>query len=285
MSGATPPPASTPRPAGTTSGLAQSSPPQPETTPRRRAARSADEAYQELRRAIYRGELMPNERLIEVELAARLQVSRGVVRTVLVRLGQDGLVVLTPNRGAHVRLVTEEQAVEILQVRAVLEALTARQAALNATDQEIGAIRRILNRMSQKLEQDDLLGYSEGNANLHASIIAAARHETTAGLIAGLRAQLVRFQYRTILVPGRAAQSLGEHTAIVEAIANRDPDAAEAAMRRHLGHVESTLANTATALRHGSGPSGGTRAAGDNRAADDNRAYDSTSAADSTRTA
>lgn len=231
------------------------------TGARRPATRTADEAYEQLRQAIFRGELMPNERLIEVELAARLNVSRAVVRTVLVRLGQDGLVVLTPNRGAHVRLVTEEEAVEILQVRAVLEALTARHAARNATAREIANLRRILNRMTQKLEQDDLLGYSEGNASLHAAIIAAARHETAARLISGLRAQLVRFQYRTILVPGRPARSLGEHTAIVEAIANRDPDAAEAAMRQHLGHVESTLANTATAVRRRTGSSDSTRTA------------------------
>ncbi|MEO3745195.1 GntR family transcriptional regulator [Plantactinospora sp. B5E13] len=217
------------------------------STVRRPATRTADEAYEQLRQAIRSGELMPNERLIEVELAARLQVSRAVVRTVLVRLGQDGLVVLTPNRGAHVRLVTEAEAVEILQVRAVLEALAARQAAINATAREIGGLRRVLNRMTQKLEQDDLLGYSEGNASLHKAIIAAARHDTAARLISGLRAQLVRFQYRTILVPGRPAQSLGEHTDIVAAIAARDPDAAEAAMRRHLGQVELTLSNTARA--------------------------------------
>jgi len=222
---------------------------------RRSGGRTADEAYEELRRAIDRGELMPNERLIEVDLAARLQVSRAVVRTVLVRLGQDGLVVLTPNRGAHVRLVTEAEAVEILQVRAVLEALAARHAARNATAREIASIRRILDRMARKLDQDDLLGYSEVNAKLHAAIVAAARHDTAARLIAGLRAQLVRFQYRTILVPGRPAQSYAEHTAIVDAIAARDPDAAEAAMRRHLGHVESTLARTVTAQRRRGGAS------------------------------
>lgn len=227
---------------------------------RRSSARSAQQAYEQLRTAIYRGELMPNERLIEVELAARLQVSRAMVRTVLVRLGQDGLVVLTPNRGAHVRLVTEAEAVEILQVRAVLEALTARQAAVHATAREIASIRRVLDRMARKLEQDDLLGYSDGNAKLHAAIIAAARHETAARLITGLRAQLVRFQYRTILVPGRPSQSFEEHTAIVEAIAARDPDAAEAAMRQHLGHVESTLARTATAIRRRPGQSDPTRA-------------------------
>lgn len=215
------------------------------TTPIRRGTATAEDAYERLRELIYGGELMPNERLIEVDLAERLQVSRAVVRTVLVRLGQDGIVVLTPNRGARVRLVTEAEAVEILQARAVLEALIARHAAISATAREIATIRRRLAHMGEKLGSDDLLGYSEGNAALHGAIIAAARHETAARLITGLRAQLVRFQYRTILVPGRPPQSFAEHAAIVDAIAARDPDAAEAAMRLHLSHVEGTLSRAA----------------------------------------
>lgn len=194
-------------------------------------------------------------------MADRLQVTRGVVRTALIRLTQDGLVVRTPNRGAHVRMFTEAEAVEILQVRAALEALTARQAALNATDQEIAAIRRQLDQMTLKLKQNDLLGYSEGNAKLHAAIIAAARHETAAQLIAGLRAQLVRFQFRTILVAGRPPESLAEHTAIVAAIADRDPDAAEVAMRQHLLSVVSALDKTTTAIRRRFSPVDSTHAA------------------------
>jgi DNA-binding GntR family transcriptional regulator len=214
-----------------------------------RSAVSAEDAYERLRAMIYAGELMPNERLVEVDLAERLQVSRAVVRTVLVRLGQDGIVVRTPNRGAHVRMVTEAEAIEIVQARAVLEALTAGLAARHATARDIAGIRRILARMGRRLDENDLLGYSEGNANLHAAIIGAARHETAARLITGLRAQLVRFQFRTILVPGRPAESFAEHTAIVEAVAARDRAAAEAAMRTHLGHVERTLSQAAGATR------------------------------------
>jgi DNA-binding GntR family transcriptional regulator len=210
---------------------------------------SAEDAYERLRALIYAGELMPNERLVEVDLAERLGVSRAVVRTVLVRLGQDGVVVLTPNRGARVRMVTEAEAIETLQARAVLEALTAGLAAERATAREIAAIRRILAGMGSKLEQGDLLGYSEGNAALHAAIIQAARHGTAQRLIFGLRAPLVRFQFRTILVPGRPPVSFAEHTAIVEAIAARDRGAAETAMRHHLGHVEGTLSRTAGATR------------------------------------
>ncbi|BCJ50676.1 GntR family transcriptional regulator [Actinoplanes sp. NBRC 14428] len=210
----------------------------------RRPATTADSAYEQLRSLIHRGELQPNERLVEADLAERLQVSRAVVRTALVRLGQDGVVVLTPHRGARVRMVTESEAVEIVQARAVLEALTARQAAVHATAREIAGLRRTLARMRRKLDENDLLGYSEGNAALHAGIIAASRHETAARLIAGLRGQMVRFQFRTILVPGRPPESLAEHTAIVEAIGARDADAAESTMRHHLRGVEHTLSRT-----------------------------------------
>jgi DNA-binding GntR family transcriptional regulator len=195
------------------------------------------------------GELMPNERLVEADLAARLQVSRAVVRQALVRLGQDRMVVLTPHRGARVRMVTEVEAVEILQARAVLEGLTAAEAARRATGRELASIRRILADMERKLARDDLLGYSESNAALHAAIIAASRHETAARLIRGLRAQMVRFQFRTILVPDRPAQSFAEHTAIVDAIAARDPETAGDAMRHHLTHVEQTLSRTTAATQ------------------------------------
>jgi DNA-binding GntR family transcriptional regulator len=206
-----------------------------------RPSRAVDDAYERLRASILSGELLPNERLVEADLAERLQAGRAIVRTALVRLGQDGIVTLTPNRGARVRVVTDAEAAEILQARAMLEALTARQAATRANAREIARLRRILAGMGRHLEANDLLGYSEQNAALHAAIIEAARHETAARLIAGLRAQLVRFQFRTILVAGRAAGSYAEHTAVVDAIAGRDPDAAENAMRRHLGQVESTL--------------------------------------------
>jgi DNA-binding GntR family transcriptional regulator len=211
----------------------------------RRPASPADAVYEQLRSLIYRGDLQPNERLVEVDLAARLRVGRAVVRTALVRLGQDGIVVLTPNRGARVKMVSETEAVEIVQARAVLEALASRQAAENATARELAGLRRTLDRMGRKLRENDLLGYSEGNAALHAGIIAASRHETAARLITGLRGQMVRFQYRTILVPGRPTESYAEHTAIVEAIAVRDADAAETAMRQHLRGVEQTLSRTA----------------------------------------
>ncbi len=167
------------------------------------------------------------------------------MRTALARLEQEGLVEHERNRGAWVRLVDEREAVEILEARAVLEGLAARQAADKAGARDIAALRRILGRMRRLLDGGDPLGASDENAALHGRLLEIAGHDTATRLISTLKSQLVRFQYRTILLPGRSERSLAEHAAIVEAVAARDADAAEAAMRAHLSHVADALRSAA----------------------------------------
>jgi DNA-binding GntR family transcriptional regulator len=194
-----------------------------------------------IRTAIVTGRLQPNQRLVEAELTRTFGVGRSAVRTALARLEQEGLVEHERHRGARVRLVEEREAVEILETRAVLEGLTARHAALRATDEEVDRLRGILARMRQLLDEGDLLAASDENVVLHQRVTDIAGHATAARLIATLKSQLVRFQYRTILLPGRSERSFAEHAAIVEAVGRRDPDAAETAMRTHLEHVADAL--------------------------------------------
>jgi acetyl esterase/lipase len=94
-------------------------------------------SYERLHEAILSGELLPHERLIETELAERVGVGRAAIRTALARLEQDGLVEHEPHRGAKVRAISEQEAIEILEVRSVLEGLIARYAAINATPQDL----------------------------------------------------------------------------------------------------------------------------------------------------
>ena len=202
---------------------------------------SPQRAYELLREAIVGGRLQPSERLVEADLIQMLGVSRSAVRTALVRLAQEGLVEHEPNRGAKVRLVDEQEAAEILESRMVLEGLAARYAATNATKRQVAELRAILEQMRSRLDAGDPLGASELNAQLHARLLEIAGHRTVTRLVATLNSQLVRFQYRTILVPGRAEQSLAEHRAIVDAVADGDADAAEQAIRDHLAHVVEAL--------------------------------------------
>jgi DNA-binding GntR family transcriptional regulator len=194
-----------------------------------------------IREAIVTGRFQPNQRLVEAELTRALGVGRSAVRTALARLEQEGLVEHERHRGARVRLVEQREAVEILEARAVLEGLTARHAALKATDEDVNRLRGILARMRRLLDQDDLLAASDENVVLHGRVVDISGHATAAGLIATLKSQLVRFQYRTILLPGRSERSFAEHSAIVDAVARHDPAAAETAMRTHLEHVAQAL--------------------------------------------
>lgn len=198
-----------------------------------------------MHRAIVRGELLPNERLVEMELAEKFQVGRAAVRAALARLEQDGLVEHEPHRGARVRAISAPEAAEIYEVRAVLEGLAARHAAHNVTPQDVTRLRAIHDQMQVCFAQDDLLSISDLNAQLHELLLHIANHQTVTRLIHRLRAQQVRFQYRTILVPGRARQSLLEHQALIDAVAARDEAAAEAAMRTHLAHVLEALHQSA----------------------------------------
>ena len=116
-----------------------------------------------------------------------------------------------------------------------------RFAAQRATAEDIDELEQIVDEMRRRREADDLLGVSEENARLHRRLIEIGGHATASRLIASLNTQIVRFQYRTILLPGRGERSLGEHVAIIEAVAAGDPDAAEAAMRTHLSHVAEAL--------------------------------------------
>jgi DNA-binding GntR family transcriptional regulator len=194
-----------------------------------------------LREAIVTGRFQPSERLVEADLARELGVGRSAVRTALARLEHEGLVEHERHRGARVRLVGACEAVEILETRAVLEGLAARHAATNATTADVEGLRAILEGMRLRLNAGDLLGASDQNAVLHGRILDISGHATAGRLIATLKSQLVRFQYRTILLPGRSERSFGEHSAIVEAISTGDPDAAEHAMRTHLSHVAEAL--------------------------------------------
>ena len=211
--------------------------------------RGIDDPTGPIRDAIIGGSFLPNERLIEEDLVRRFKANRGAVRLALARLEQEGLVVREPNRGARVRLVAGKEAVEIMEARAMLEALVARHAAIKLTQQDLRNLHAILRALKSLIAEGDMIGYSGANMRLHTAIVDIADHATAARLLLGLRAQSVIFQYRQTLQPGRVEELMHEHEALVQALASRDPDAAEKAMRSHLDNAAETLKGR---LQHGS---------------------------------
>jgi DNA-binding GntR family transcriptional regulator len=194
-----------------------------------------------LRDDILEGTFPPGERLIELQLADRYRVGRAAIRAALVELDAEGLVQREANRGAAVRRISVAEAVEITQARAVLEGLIARLAAERATEGERDELRDLLAEMTEAVEQEDKLTYSKLNRELHGALRRIARHRVADDLVANLRNRAAHHQFRLALMPGRAAESLIQHRAIVEAVTAGDAPAAEAAMHVHLASVTEVL--------------------------------------------
>lgn len=194
-----------------------------------------------IRGAITSGDFSPGQRLVEAELAERFGASRAAVRDALVLLAGEGLVERIQNRGARVRAVTLEEAVEITEIRLALESLCAAKAAERASEADHAALREIGERMRDAVGSGDVLGYSELNKELHALVLTISGQRTARAVLDRLRGQNVRHQFRLATHPGRPQTSLPEHLAIIEAVCAGDAQAAEQAMRAHLRSVLDTL--------------------------------------------
>lgn len=206
---------------------------------------SSDAVTEQLRSALLTGQYAPRQRLIETELATDLGVGRSAVRNALLQLAAEGLVEMQLNRGARVREISVAEAVEITEVRQSVEGLVAARAAERLTDAQAEELREVGERMRAAVAAGELVAYSDLNAALHGLLRDIAQHETATRIVEQLNGQLVRHQFRLAMLPGRPAQSLPEHLAIIDAVCARDAARARAAMSAHIGSVLATLAGLA----------------------------------------
>ena len=207
----------------------------------RAGAAATQKAVAALRTAVFDGDLVPGQRLVESELAEIYGISRASLRAALIDLTAEGLVERVPNRGARVRVVSIAEAVAITECRMVLEGLCAAKAAEGATDGQIAALVDLGDQMQRAVGDGDPLKYSALNRELHRLVREVSAQPVAAGLLDRLGGQIVRHQFRLALRPGRPHVSLPQHLAIIDAIARRDPAAAEEAARAHLRSVIDAL--------------------------------------------
>ncbi|MCU4673295.1 GntR family transcriptional regulator [Microbacterium fluvii] len=197
----------------------------------------------QLRAAILQGVYAPRQRLIEAELAEEYSASRFVLRNALIALAAEGLIELQPNRGARVREISVPEAIEITEIRQAVEGLVAARAAGRASAENIVFLRALGQEMRDAVDQGELARYSDLNATLHGTLRVIADHASATRILEQLNGQMVRHQFRLSMVPGRPSISLPEHLAIIDAVCDRDSEAARAAMMAHVGSVIATLAS------------------------------------------
>jgi DNA-binding GntR family transcriptional regulator len=200
---------------------------------------------EEIRDMIRRGDLQPGERLLEDRLAEELGVSRNPVREALRALENTGLVEVRPRRGAHVATLDPERAVELLELRAELEAFAAQLAARRRTPEQLDEIRAVLDSGREATAANDVVKAASAHRQFHLAIERAAANSYLGPAVEPLRAQTELVF--SLLVDRRGIVGWSEHVDILAAIEAGDPDAAQRATRRHMSSVLDDLRDSGAA--------------------------------------
>lgn len=197
--------------------------------------------YETLRDAIRSGSLPPGERLMEIQLAEELGVSRTPVREAIRKLELERFVVMLPRRGTYVANLSLKDINEVFEIRAALDGLAAGLAAERITEEELEQMERLLVEIAEHIEQRDNKKIVETDEAFHDILYRASRNERLVGIIYNLREQFTRFRSVSINYPGRLQNTLEEHRQLVEAIAQRNGEVAQQKAREHIENAEQTL--------------------------------------------
>ena len=200
-----------------------------------------DVVFQTLRTAILRGDLKPGERLMELQLAEKLGVSRTPVREAIRMLEQEGLAKTTPRKGAEVAGMTEKDMEDVLMIREALEELAARISCDKITQEELGDLKVAMAGFEQKAVDGTVEEMAEADVIFHDIIYRAADNRKLLQLLGNLREQMYR--YRTEYLKNEYYHSIliREHREIVRALEMRDKELVARKIRLHLQNQEEVM--------------------------------------------
>ena len=203
-----------------------------------------DVVFNTLRQAILRGELKPGERLMEIQLANKLGVSRTPIREAIRKLELEGLVLMIPRRGAEVAEITEKSLRDVLEVRGALEELAVKLACQKITDAQIQELRVAEKAFELALQSGDVTTYAEADVKFHDVIYIATDNQRLIQLLSNLREQMYRYRVEYLKREEAHETLLIEHKRIIETIAKRDMDAAVDAVCQHIDNQVSAVIDT-----------------------------------------
>jgi DNA-binding GntR family transcriptional regulator len=192
-----------------------------------------DDVYSLLRDLILREEVLPNERLIESDYAERFNTNRSSIRKALATLEREGLVVIEPFKGAHVRRITDKEAIEMTEVRTALESLLVRYAAERAGDADKENLRQAQAHARALLQENSPIEVGGAARRVREWMWQISGHATGHRILVTINSQLIRIWFRAIMMPGRAQEIVDQLDPVVDAICDNDPERAVAAMRAY----------------------------------------------------
>ena len=193
-----------------------------------------DVVFNTLRQAILRGELKPGERLMEIQLANKLGVSRTPVREAIRKLELEGLVLMIPRKGAEVADISEKSLKDVLEVREALEELAARIACDKITKEGVNRLKEAAQDFRSALKSNDITQMAEADVRFHDVICNATENQKLGQLLNNLREQMYRYRIEYLKDQQVYEKLLSEHEEIIRHIEKGEKDEAARVVSRHI---------------------------------------------------
>ncbi len=200
-----------------------------------------DVVFNTLRQAILKGELEPGERLMEIQLAERLGVSRTPIREAIRKLELEGLVLMIPRKGAEVARISEKSLRDVLELRRSLEELAIELACQRMTEEEIDELEQAQKAFREAVDGKDVMLMAETDEKYHEIIYQGTKNSRLVQILNNLREQMYRYRLEYIKDADKRQILLIEHDNIVKAVRGRRVAEAKAAMREHIDNQEITV--------------------------------------------
>ena len=200
-----------------------------------------DIIYDDLKMGILTGKILPGTRLLEVELADKMGVSRTPVREAIRRLEKEGLVNIEPRHGAYAAKVSVEDMIEILEVRELMESMAAQLAANRITQEQLDTLLQTENEYQKAVKSGDVEDMIVLDAKFHKQVVEASHNRTLCQLIEPLQEIALRFRYMYYNDNTRAEKMPSEHERILKALSQGNGEAARKAAEKHLRSIKEKI--------------------------------------------
>ena len=200
-----------------------------------------DVVFNTLRQAILKGELAPGERLMEIQLAEKLGVSRTPIREAIRKLELEGLVLMIPRKGAEVAKISEKSLRDVLEVRRSLEELAIELACERMSESEMGLLEEAQKRFRESIAQGNVMVIAESDEHFHDVIYQGTENDKLVQMLNNLREQMYRYRLEYIKDEDKRQVLLLEHEHILEALKSRNMQEAREAAREHIDNQEITV--------------------------------------------
>lgn len=202
-----------------------------------------DVVFNTLRQAILRGELKPGERLMEIQLANKLGVSRTPIREAIRKLELEGLVLMIPRKGAEVAEITEKNLRDVLEVRKALEELAVQLACDKITEEGIAELKKCAREFKESLDHDDIAQIAEADVRFHDVIYFATDNQRLIQLLNNLREQMYRYRVEYLKRKECHEGLLNEHEELIHMIEAHNKEKATEITNRHIDNQVRAVAD------------------------------------------